>query len=1266
VKRARRIFRWVLFGAVGLAALAALFAAFVLFTTPGAKLALSLANGRDLPVRAQSVEGALGRRFVLYGVELVLGPVQATLDTVIVAWRPLALRDHRVQIIETTIAGGRIVITPGESEAPDSAGTAGTVAAPVTPPDRTEEARWIMMADRLRVRNVSVDAPGNVHLRQVDIAASGGPDAYRAEVRASGSVWRLTEMNAFVRVSGDTRAAAADSLEVRTFDGVVRGNAFMRWDPALSWRSRVHGDSLRAGELAGRPKDFLGAVSFRVASTGRVNEDSTRIGIDVRSLDATLRDRPLSARGRVDIDHGLADAGQSPASERRGRIEASDSEVRWGSARATFSGSMGDVADVRFDATVPVLSEVLPGARGAGSVRGTLAGTPERIEVDVRIQGRDIGAGDIALPSIVGSLDATASAENYVPHAAELRRAEFQFGESRLHTRGTVSWRDGIAWNGVVDAERVETSTLAPAQWHLYGPVSIRASTEGQKRGRSMRGLVAIESLSGRLRDRELAGTGSVAVNNGELDFSALHIAWGDARVTADGHAGKTLDLEYDVVAPNLAAIDSSLHGSVSIRGSASGARKKPRVNADITGDSLRVRTYAARRLEGHVDADLSFASSADVDLLALGVASGETTADTVRVRVAGPREDHRAMLAVAMKDVRAEITLHGSFADTAWSGWIENLRVAQPAAGEWRLHDQAPVFVSRSRVQADSLVLESGDTRLAAHGTWQHGDSTHAEIELKDFALSFFQPFLADSVKITGAANGSAFVSIDPDKGVVARVDLVPGPGEFVMADKKIAYEGRVTGRADETGVFAKLDFDMQQAGVPVATIDADLSIPGFVLGRDSLGTQPLDGGLDVECKNIAPVMAVFAPALPGASGTLSAHLSPVGTAEDFRISGRVALENGRVDLRSGLRLRDTDITLVSDGAGSVSLDGAATSGGGRVVVKATSARSEKAWINGNFTARGERFQVVNQPEAQVFVSPEVDVQVAERVALVTGRVRVPYARIETAEVPASAVSASNEVVFVEDTLATRPTWQVKTQLRVELGDSVTFKGFGLQARLAGSLAIDDERGRPTRGMGEIQIVEGKYRAYGNELTIDPGRFVFGGGPIDNPGLDIRAYRGLTTQNVMAGSGEMVGLNLRGTLRRPEISVFSNPPMSQSEIMSYLVLGRPMSTSGDQSALASAALLVGMQQSGGVTGGIGNALALDEAYIEGGSDIKETSFVAGKYLSPKLYISYATGLFEKTNTFRVRYSLAPRWTLQAENGKDSSTDLLYWFERGK
>jgi translocation and assembly module TamB len=126
---------------------------------------------------------------------------------------------------------------------------------------------------------------------------------------------------------------------------------------------------------------------------------------------------------------------------------------------------------------------------------------------------------------------------------------------------------------------------------------------------------------------------------------------------------------------------------------------------------------------------------------------------------------------------------------------------------------------------------------------------------------------------------------------------------------------------------------------------------------------------------------------------------------------------------------------------------------------------------------------------------------------------------------------------------------------------------------------------------------------------------------------------------------------------------------MSEGDIITSLLTGRKpeAGAEGEQSALSSAAMMIGMQQGTALAGDIGKKLALDEAYLESGATAREASFVAGKYLSPKLYVSYAAGLFENTNTFRVRYSLSSRWTLQTESGtKASGTDILYWFERGK
>ena len=372
-----------------------------------------------------------------------------------------------------------------------------------------------------------------------------------------------------------------------------------------------------------------------------------------------------------------------------------------------------------------------------------------------------------------------------------------------------------------------------------------------------------------------------MALNNRDVDVSDLRVQWGDARLFADGHVGETMDLKFDVVAPNLAAIDPSLRGSVTLTGDVTGAQKKPRVTAELAGDSLRAGEYAAGRIEGDIDMDLAFGSPADVRLIAWRASHGETVADSVRATLSGPRDDLRATLAVASGESSAALVLRGALADTAWSGVIEDVRLRHDAKShEWQSRGRAPLFLSRSHVRADSLVIASGAARVAMRAEWQRGDTTHAALDVSGFELSVFQRFLGDA-QITGTLNGAGAVTIDPLGGIVGRIDFVPGPGEIALSGRRVAYSGRIAGRADSSGMFAELDFSLKDGAAQLAMIDASLSIPSFVAGRDSLGNQPLAGGLDVECANIAPLLALVEPSWSKASGALTAHVTPVARRE-------------------------------------------------------------------------------------------------------------------------------------------------------------------------------------------------------------------------------------------------------------------------------------------------------------------------------------------------------------------------------------------------
>jgi translocation and assembly module TamB len=59
-----------------------------------------------------------------------------------------------------------------------------------------------------------------------------------------------------------------------------------------------------------------------------------------------------------------------------------------------------------------------------------------------------------------------------------------------------------------------------------------------------------------------------------------------------------------------------------------------------------------------------------------------------------------------------------------------------------------------------------------------------------------------------------------------------------------------------------------------------------------------------------------------------------------------------------------------------------------------------------------------------------------------------------------------------------------------------------------------------------------------------------------------------------------------------------------------------------------------------------------------------DTSVVLGKYLTPRLYVSYGISLAEAINTLKMRFTLGDRWTIKTEAGKARSADIVYTIKK--
>jgi translocation and assembly module TamB len=202
------------------------------------------------------------------------------------------------------------------------------------------------------------------------------------------------------------------------------------------------------------------------------------------------------------------------------------------------------------------------------------------------------------------------------------------------------------------------------------------------------------------------------------------------------------------------------------------------------------------------------------------------------------------------------------------------------------------------------------------------------------------------------------------------------------------------------------------------------------------------------------------------------------------------------------------------------------------------------------------------------------------------------------------------------------------------------------------GHLTVRENPGVPTTGSGTLEVA-GRYKAYGQDLTIKEGKLLFAGTPLDNPRLAIVAMREINDDL-------STGLRIAGSAQRPLITVISDPNVGEADALSYLVTGRSLNEVGSasgssQDALASATRSLEGAGAGLVAKRIGARLGLDEATVEENEMIGGSALTIGEYLSPRLYLSYGVGLFEPGEVIALRYKLSEDIGVKVERGSEET-----------
>jgi len=848
--------------------------------------------------------------------------------------------------------------------------------------------------------------------------------------------------------------------------------------------------------------------------------------------------------------------------------------------------------------------------------------------------GQYLGNFDAALDGPAGAFTLSSPFSGSLEQIA-LPQLVMQAGQGKAEGHVNVRFADGIAWDTALDL-----SALNPAYWvaELPGTLAGPLKSKGEMKNDQL-SLSADLDLKGKLRGQPAILQAKADGAGERWNLNALQIRLGDNSINGKGSLQDKLGGQIDIKLPRLAQLWPQLRGQVNGQINVAGTLKAPQGKLDLQGSQLAFQDNRLQSL--NLDATLDSAQRAKINLKGSGIQTGDTSLGTLTASAQGDIKSQKLNLDLIGPKLKLALGLDGSLDKGNWRGRLASGDI-QAGGQDWKL--QSPAKLER---------LADGQINFGAH-CWLSGNASlcgedqrlmpepKLRYHLKQFPIESLAQWLPKDFAWQGRLNADLQLDL-PASGPNGVVSVDASGGTLRVRDKD-----------------RWLDFPYQtlklSSKLTPKRVDTELNFVGGKLGELLVQAQlnplpknkPLSGsfrlsGLDLSvARPFVPMVEKLTGRLNG-SGTISGGLlAPL-------VNGTVQLSDGEVSgAELPMELQNLQLTAAIAGE-SVRLDGGWNSG-----------KIGKGSLNGNvawgqalvvdLALKGTQLPVSVEPYAKLEMAPDLKISMAGDELKVAGKVLVPKGEITVRELPPSTVKVSDDTIIVgAQTEEGKPPIAMKMDIDVIVGqDKLSFAGFGLTANLQGQVHIGDNM--DTRG--ELWLNDGRYRAYGQRLTVRRARLLFAG-PIDQPYLDIEAIR--QTDDVIAG------IRLSGSAEQPTTQIFSEPAMSQEQALSYLVLGRPLSTNGeDNNMLAQAALGLGLMGSAGVTSGLAKDLGIEDFQLDTQGSGNDTSVVASGNISEKLSLRYGVGVFEPASTIALRYKLSKKVYVEAASGVASSLDIFY------
>jgi len=1218
----------------------------------------------------------------------------------------LALRpdDVRARLRAVSAAGDTVALAVTRA-AGDSfrveARTAGAVAADV-------RGEGVLGRDPVRF---GLRLHGEVDGRPVDRVVLGlrgeGTDAdpWTATVAGAALGWRVAT-DAVIRRDDALRMDLAPVVILREEsvtpprDGAARGSVVVADGRIDATGLRLQGDlgdwRLDAARDGDRVRltaaaDLPGPARFAAFAPAFRMDDWTTLALDLRAAADLGGDEPAwtaaldlgrtpwLAVGRAGL-HGRGARAEIDSL----RLAVSDVTLRARGRAAPNDLALELWADLGGADLLRRAAEIPADLRPEAHVRATLAGAPEALRVDGTVRARfrtdawDVGlalaaGADVTPERIAADLGPVAVIENGLPavpggprdgravlRGEDLRldglRLTGDLGEARLDVRrDPVSLAADLAaaWPELPPALARRLGDRAPAWRPTDAEVhaSFAAEAGVPTRGRivadlDLPGPAAFAALTPDARLDDLVGLRAALV--AEVDLKDAEPAW-----TADLDLAATPWLEAGRARARgrgaAAVLDTLLFALPGLRVNGAGV---------VAADSLDLAATIAVPDQRFVARFAPLAPWADLelalDLHAAGSPAAPRVAGALAGRASTPQfEIPRLTGALAYAPNSTHAVLE------APDGVAVGLLTFDAVRAAWSAVDPAAGGGFRLSAAGDLLALElAGDVAPAPVL-----ELSALDLRSDGRDLSLARPFRVEragegwrveplelrgglgTVRGGGAASPDSLdLVLVADVGLPLRLVRALAPGAVLPSD-----------RALET-----------------LALTADLALSGSVHAPRLAGNLGVAVRDDAGADDLALAAALAAtPGMLGADLALSLRGHTLATG-DARLPAAVSLDppsfvpSTADSFRATLRTRTVDLAAL-----------AAYAPPGLKARGTLSALADVRGVGRDAVLRG----FLNVPEVRVDLADgswlvsggRVDLSGPTARPALDGRLTVRRGVLKIPDVPPPLLPAQGRALLLDQPLAGAPADTVTQaapapvaaappaldmDLRLVCPGDLWLRGRGLSLQLRGDLQTTLRAGEPAV-VGDLSVVEGNYRFLGTLFQVERGVVTFYGDFDSDPHLDLEL--------VSRAAGTVYRIRMTGQALAPTLTLGSEPAMTDGDIVSSLLFGKPLDQldSGQETLLKArtAQVLTGLGATQ-VSDRLSRLVGADMVtYNPAAAEDAEDSLLIGKYLSPRLLLKYEQFLGRSTSyTVRLDYALTRLFRLETTvgQGEESGVELKW------